>query len=187
MNSSTRSAAEGQMAPVKISHVVLRSPRYQEAIDWWKRFLGAHAQFESDFITFLTYDEEHHRLAIVNTPDAKARSDKAAGVDHFAFGYADLGQLVTTYERLKEQGVLPYWCINHGPTTSLYYKDPDGNQVEIQVENFPTLEECAAWFHTEAFRKNPIGIEFDADLLAKKFHDGTLVEELLKQGSVPAS
>jgi len=187
MKTSTSSADERQMAPVKISHVVLRSPRYREVIDWWKGFLGAHAQFESEFITFLTYDEEHHRLAIVNAPDAEDGSDNAAGVDHFAFGYADLKQLVTNYERLKKQGVLPYWCINHGPTTSLYYKDPDGNQVEVQVENFPTLEECAAWFHSEAFRKNPIGIEFDADLLAQKFHEGAPVKELLKQGSVPAA
>jgi len=184
---SPKQSNEPKTTPVKISHVVLKSSKYQKAIDWWKEFLGAYTQFESDFITFLTYDEEHHRLAIINAPNAKARSGDVAGVDHFAFGYADLEQFVATYERLKEQGVLPYWCINHGPTTSLYYKDPDGNQVEIQVENFPTLEECAEWFHSEAFRKNPIGVEFDADLLAKRFHEGTPIEELLKQGSVPAA
>jgi hypothetical protein len=37
---------------------------------------------------------------------------------------------------LTYQGIKPYWTtINHGPTTSCYYPDPDGNQpVEELVQ-----------------------------------------------------
>ena len=42
------------------------------------------------------------------------------------------------YLRLKKQGIVPHTCMNHGFTTSLYYLDPDGNEVEIQVDNFKT-------------------------------------------------
>ena len=52
--------------------------------------------------------------------------------------FADSATCLYTYARLKGDGIEPYWCINHGPTTSLYYKDPDGNQIELQVDNFPT-------------------------------------------------
>ena len=59
---------------------------------------------------FLTYDDEHHRLAFANlsvlTPDSVAseRRDNA-GVNHVAYTYANLGDLLGTYERLKQTGV----------------------------------------------------------------------------------
>lgn len=174
------------ISPTKLAHFVLRSAHYRESVQWWNNFLGARAQFESEFLTFLTYDEEHHRLAIVNAPNAKTASRDSVGFDHVAFSYASLEQLVLNYERLKKSEIKPYWCINHGPTTSLYYRDPDQNQAELQVNNFPTDEESSAFFHSDTFRKNPIGVEFDVEVLVKKFHAGTPVEELLKQGSAPA-
>lgn len=174
------------ISPIKLAHFVLRSAHYWESIRWWKNFLGAHAQFESDFLTFLTYDEEHHRIAIINAPEAKANSRNFAGFDHVAFSYANLEDLVATYQRLKRLTVKPFWCINHGPTTSIYYRDPDQNQAELQVNNFPTAEECSAFFHSDTFRKNPIGVEFDMDVLVEKFYAGSPTAELLKQGSAPA-
>jgi len=185
MTSTPDTSTGHPIPPVKFAHIVLRTPRYDESVQWWKDFLGAYAQFESDFLTFLTYDEEHHRLAIVNVPNASEGDKNAAGVDHFAFTHAGLEELLATYRRLKEEGVVPYWCINHGPTTSLYYRDPDKNQVELQVDNFPTAEECAEWFHSKAFRENPIGVEFDADVLVEKHLAGIPAAELLTQGSAP--
>src|SRR3546814_13906182 len=74
-------------------------------------------------IAFITYDEEHHRLAIGYVPDLRDRDQGVAGVDHFAFAFGSLGDLLANYIRLENIGILPYWCINHGPTTSLYYRD----------------------------------------------------------------
>jgi hypothetical protein len=33
------------------------------------KFLGAEASYENEILSFLTYDEEHHRVAIVKVPD----------------------------------------------------------------------------------------------------------------------
>ena len=44
--------------------------------------------------------------------------------------------LIENYAQLKEKGILPYWCIHHGVTMSMYYADPDGNQMELQVDSF---------------------------------------------------
>ena len=46
------------------------------------------------------------------------------------------------------------------PTVSMYYKDPDGNAVELQVDAYPTKELAAGFFDTDAFRQNPIGVPF---------------------------
>jgi catechol-2,3-dioxygenase len=115
-----------------------------------------------------------------DTPEAPQGS---VGVDHVAYTYGSLGDLLFTYRRLRERGVEPYWCINHGPTTSMYYRDPEGNQVELQVDNFPDVESLQGWFQTGAFAKNPLGVVFDPEKLLQKYLDGVPESELIQQGS----
>jgi hypothetical protein len=77
---------------------------------------------------------------------------------------------------------MPERTINHGPTTSMYYKDPDDNRVELQIDNFDTAEECNAYFYSEDFSSNPIGVLFDPEELAAKYHGGVAVADLKKRG-----
>ena len=107
-------------------------------LDWWLDFLEGSVRHGNDFISFLSYDDEHHRIAIVNMPDLEPRSPKSEGLEHFAFTYASIDDLFGQYERMKAKGISPYWTINHGMTLSAYYRDPDGNQVETQVDSFVT-------------------------------------------------
>jgi hypothetical protein len=88
--------------------------------------------------------------------------------------------LVGAHERLKAKGIVPVATINHGPTTSMYYSDPDGNRVELQIDNFESVEDLKGFFSSDAFEKNPIGVNFDADELARKFHEGVPEAELIK-------
>ncbi len=151
----------GIVSPLRLAHIVLRSSRFQEMLDWYKLLLNSRIVFESPEIAFLAYDEEHHRIAVINVPNLAEQPFGAAGVHHFAFTYANLPILLNNYERLKEHGVEPLWCTNHGPTTSMYYGDPDGNQVELQVDNYDTVEEAGEFFFSEQFATNPIGVDFD--------------------------
>ncbi|HCH57389.1 MAG TPA: hypothetical protein DEV64_09900 [Rhodospirillaceae bacterium] len=34
----------------------------------------------------------------------------------------------------------PQWTVNHGNSTSFYYCDPDGNEVETMLDNFSASE-----------------------------------------------
>ena len=151
----------GIVSPLRLAHIVLRSSRFQEMLDWYKLLLNSRIVFESPEIAFLAYDEEHHRIAVINVPNLADPPFGAAGVHHFAFTYANLPILLNNYERLKEHGVEPLWCTNHGPTTSMYYGDPDGNQVELQVDNYDTVEEAGEFFFSEQFATHPIGVDFD--------------------------
>lgn len=170
----TRAAA----SPAKLAHVVLRTRQYEPMVQWYKSVLAAEASFEvPGALSFLTYDDEHHRIAIALSPDAKERPPLAEGLEHIAFTYAGLGDLISTYERLRDLDIRPFWTINHGPTMSFYYRDPDDNQIELQVDNFETREEVNAFLATE-FPKNPIGVDFDADDLAQQFHAGVPESEL---------
>ena len=168
--------------PIRFAHVVFRTARFDEMRRWYETVLGAQVVMGNPMIAFLTYDDEHHRIALLHVPGAPDRSPDAAGVEHVAYTYASLADLVATYERLKAAGIAPYWTINHGPTTSMYYRDPDGNQVELQVDNFPTAAELDAWFRSGAFAKNPIGVEYDPDELVRKVHAGVPHAELIRRG-----
>jgi hypothetical protein len=163
----------GKIAPAKFAHVVLRtSPdRLGLLAGWYKTVLEGEAMFENEQLAFITYDSEHHRVAILGMPGVKPHVDGHAGLHHMAFTYANLGDLVHTYERLKGAGIAPQFCINHGPTTSMYYFDPDKNQVELQVDNVPETK-FAEYFASGEFTENPIGVRFDPDDLARRYHAG---------------
>jgi len=156
------------VSPDKLAHFVVRTNKYAAMVDWYKTVLNATAAFESEALAFLRYDDEHHRVALLNIPDLADQPAGIVGVHHVAFTYSSLTVLLENFERLAALGIDPVYTINHGPTTSLYYADPDGNQLEFQVENFATVEESGKFFFSEVFAVNPIGVEFDAaELLAR--------------------
>ena len=72
-------------------------------------------------------------------------------------------QLVHAYERIRDEGIVPKSCINHGFTTSLYYADPDGNEVELAMDNQEDVEAMNAWFARGGFDRNFVGVPFDPE------------------------
>ena len=94
-----------------------------------------------------------------------------------AFTYADFDSLIATYERLAAENITPIAPIHHGMTLSMYYADPDGNQVELQVDTM-TPDEAEAFMTSDVFAANPIGIEFDPADLAARRAGGESVESL---------
>jgi catechol-2,3-dioxygenase len=95
-----------------------------------------------------------------------------AGLEHIAFTYDTLDDLALTYEQRKAKGMLPVRCLNHGPTTSLYYADPDLNEIEVQVDNFETADEATQYMFSDAFNINPIGVPFDPEEFVKRVRSG---------------
>ena len=167
-----QSVAKAAISPARLAHVVLRSSQFDALVEWYKTVLCAKIAFSDGALAFLSYDEEHHRIAVLNIPGLQRQPDGMTGVHHMAFTYASLSDLVTTYERLDQLGIRPVTCINHGPTTSMYYADPDGNQVELQIDNYDTVEKAGEFFYSPAFAKNPIGVDFDPVDLAKRYYAG---------------
>jgi catechol-2,3-dioxygenase len=164
--------------PAYFAHFVVRTSQYAEMVRWYRIFLNADLVYNDEKLTFLTFDEEHHRLAIVNKPGLVPMTPGHAGIDHVAYSYSSFEGLFKQYEWLKKNDILPHMCINHGPTTSLYYKDPDGNQVENQVNNWPDPERSKAYFQSEAFAENPIGTFFDPDALSAEILGKTTVSQV---------
>ena len=179
-NLESGEASPERIRPIKLAHFVLRTARPKEMVDWYQKVLEADVVFRSPQIAFLTYDDEHHRIAIAHMPGLLDRPGFMACVEHIAFTYASLGDLAATYRRLSGLGIEPTWCINHGPTTSMYFTDPDGNHIELQVDNFPDAEQLAAFFRESDFAENPIGVDFDPGEFCDRVEAGESHEELVR-------
>jgi len=176
------------MPPTKLSHVVFQTNRKQAMQEWYCQVLEGHVAFEDAHLAFMTYDDEHHRVAFVDFGPLAPRDRSAdmavppsdpPGLHHVAFTFGSMGDLLANYTRLAARGIRPFRSINHGPTTSMYYTDPDGNRVELLVDNFPSVEEAQAWMRSPEFARNPIGVDFDPDEHVRKFDSGVAVSDLV--------
>lgn len=154
---------KGRLSPLKLEHAGIRTGQLQQMVAWYVVVLQADVSFNNEKIAFLTYDEQNHRLSILARPGTVPKPANSAGIEHLAFTYADIDELITTYKRLKALEILPVRSMDHGSSTSLYYADPDGNHVELKIDNFATMELQHAWLRTEAFAENPIGTPFDPE------------------------
>jgi len=178
--------------PLRFVHVLYRTRRFEEMIAWYKTVFGAKIQYQDPALAFLTYDQEHHRFAFANMdlidpggsgPDARG----AIGVDHVAYTCSSLADLFQRYADLKTEGIKPYWCIHHGITVSMYYGDPDGNQMEFQVDCFADNDDANAFMH-QAFSINPIGVEYEPEEWLAEVRSGRPMEDLLaRKKDLPVS
>jgi len=169
------------VSPALFAHFVLRTSNFDAMRSWYKTVLNARIVHDNGTLCFMTYDDEHHRLALVNVAGLQKPAADSWGLNHVAYSYRTMRDLLSTYVRLRDQGILPFRPINHGPTVSMYYHDPDGNGVELQVDAFSTKEAAAAYFDSDAFRENPIGVRFDPEQLLKAFEAGVPEEELMRR------
>lgn len=159
-------------------HIVLQTNRLAEMKDWYCTLLGAHMVFENELLCFLTYDQEHHRIALVAPGGLTERTPQTVGMHHAAYSFPSLENLLHRYGELAALGIEPLIPVQHGVTTSLYYQDPDGNMVEFQVDNFPTPDEATDYMQGPEYAADPIGPSFDARRMADALAAGADPAEL---------
>lgn len=169
-------------APSKFAHIVYRTHRYDEMIDWYTRAFEATIRYRDERFAFLSYDDEHHRMAFVNLgpppPTSPNPSNSVPGVHHVAYTWRNLGELLDTYKRLARLGIRPVSPVRHGMTLSLYYADPDGNGLEFQIDLL-NGGAAAAFMHGPVFARNPGGESFDPDALIERYESGKAVDDLI--------
>jgi catechol 2,3-dioxygenase-like lactoylglutathione lyase family enzyme len=167
--------------PAYLAHIVFLTNKMEAMRQWWRTVLGGAATMTGKQLEFITFDTEHHRVAIFQRDRLKEKMAEVdtAGMHHVAFTYASLADLVATYKRLKASGILPMRTIHHGFTVSNYYLDPDNNRIELQVNAFATNEKLNEWFATRGFNDNPIGVLFDFEELVARFEAGEDPEVLV--------
>jgi catechol-2,3-dioxygenase len=177
----------------RLAHIVYRTRKFEQMLAWYKEVFHARVQHQNPVMAFLTYDDEHHRLAFIDLTVAQPNGDESekqglVGVEHIAYTYPSLEDMFENYQRLKSKAILPYWCIHHGLTISIYYADPDCNQLEFQVDCFESAEESNAYICGPSFGVNPVGVEFDPeDWLSQVQAGASFSDFLVRQVHEPVS
>jgi catechol-2,3-dioxygenase len=162
-------------------HVNLKTTRLQEMIDWYHEVVGVEVVFQADIGAWLSNDGANHRLALTAAPGLTEDQDKDAhaGMHHTAFEYGSFAALNSSYLRLRALGIEPDICLDHGMTFSYYYKDPDGNHVELQCDAFGKWSGSKEWMRTSPeFAANPIGVFVDPARVAEEAAEGQSFDDI---------
>lgn len=178
-NSKTDATGSTELGPLQISEIILRTTRYEELKHWYQQLFGGLQPNveaeprktmisipEVDRLCFLRihmafpYTQVLGIFEVSHKPASRAIGN---GLDHMQFREHELENLFRRYEYLRDHGVLPRQTFNHGPSTSFYYADPDGNVVELSASNFEKETDYLAFFKSDAFKKNVEGNPVDAD------------------------
>ena len=166
-------------ASPKFAHVVFQTAQPQEMRDWYCTVLDGHVVYRDDALSFITFDEEHHRVALIHPPvPLKRRTPDTAAMHHVAYTFDSIDDLLARYVLLRDQGVLPTVCIAHGVTTSMYYRDPDGNMVEMQIDRFAEPDDATAYMKGPEYAADSVGPSFDPEALLAARSNGATAEQL---------
>ena len=176
------------MASPKLAHLILNTNNYEATKEWYLEVLEATIGVETSGHTacFLRIDDSHHRIGMFKVSETDgspamtspgSEDGVKARVNHFAFEYATLEELLETHERLAGSAIVPKACLNHGPTLSMYYEDPTKNNVELYFDTRYSEEQIAA-FYAGGDRYVLGAIPFDPAEVLKELRGGKPVAEL---------
>lgn len=180
--------------PNALVHVSLGTDEnFEEMCDFYMKFFNANPVNYRDKRTadgsggraaFISFDARDHRFAILERKGSSHAKGRA-GIAHIAFQYDSLADLAKLYRQVKSWGRSYFsHAINHGQSTSFYYNDPDGNEIETYIDNFDTPEECTEFKHWIQYRPgteyNMAAGAFDPDKMCERVDEG-LDEKFLRQ------
>src|ERR1700721_3306895 len=164
-----------------LHHYGLTTANLQTMVEWYATVLGMTVVFQTSSplgknasiqvsAAWVTNDDANHRIGLIAMPQLTQDAQKSSHVrlQHTAYEYDSLDQLLDTYIRLRDKEIKPSLSADHGPTTSMYYADPDGNSVELFADNFGDWEESGNFMRLSA--------EFATMPLGKYFAQETMVE-----------
>ena len=167
------------MSKPKFAHNVFQTANHEAMRDWYCTVLDAHVVYEDATLTFLTFDDEHHRVALLHPPvEFQAKTASIASLHHSAYTFDSIDALLERYTMLRDKGITPAVCIAHGVTTSMYYQDPDRNFVELQIDRFAEPDQATAYMNGAEYAADSVGPAFDPEELLAARRAGASVEEL---------
>jgi catechol-2,3-dioxygenase len=163
----------------KFAHVVLMTSQPEQMAEFYCTLLHGHIVHQGHGLCFMTFDDEHHRIALLTPPEPlEPKKPGTVGMHHTAYTFAGLDELLERYRELKAKGIEPHVPIQHGVITSLYYRDPDGNFAEMQVDNFATPDEATRYMEGPEYGDDPVGPSFRPQLMVDARRSGTSEREL---------
>ena len=121
-------------ARVRVGHVHLKVADLERSLVFYRDMLGFSVTIMlGGEAAFLAAGDYHHHVAL-NTWESRGGAAPSAGTTglyHVAFLYPTRASLAAALRRLQTAGVALTGANDHGGSEAIYFRDPDGNGVEL--------------------------------------------------------
>ena len=123
----------------RLGHVLLKVADVERSKAFYRDLLGFEVveQDPAHGGVFMSLGEHGHTLDLSPVDDpttAQQLAQNRLGVHHFAFQVDSYEALKDAYFTLQDHGVEVVRTIDHVSQKSIYFRDPDGNLLEIYYE-----------------------------------------------------
>ena len=121
-----------------IGHIVLKVRDLERSVPFYTEVLGMKEVSRNDRpMAFLIFRDNHHDIALVETgSDSPDAPESAPGLAHLALKVGTtMAELREAKRWLESHNVKIRRIRDHAVTKSIYFPDPDGNEIEVFVED----------------------------------------------------
>lgn len=128
-----------------LGHVVLKVRDLDRSLAFYKGVLGlplvARKMIRGSPMAFFSIAGNHHDLALMELGgDAPSPPERSPGLAHLAFKIGNgLDELRAARSHLQEHDIAIDAIVDHTVSQSLYFRDPDGNRIELYVDADSTI------------------------------------------------
>ena len=123
--------------PKYLGHVNIYVRNVERSHKWYEDVLGLHTyDYIPDRAAFMSADQEQsHEVALMQVgDDALLQQKRQVGLNHMAWMMHSLDDLKDAYRSLKDLNVPIEHISDHGISIGIYFRDPDGNGIEVSYE-----------------------------------------------------
>jgi catechol 2,3-dioxygenase len=120
----------------KLGHIVLKVRDVARSTGFYTRVLGLKIAYEDHAhgAVFLSFGTQHHDLALFQLATGETPAPTQPGLHHSAWQLGSFEELQAAHRELSELGVRVDSAVAHHVTRSIYFRDPDGNRVELYCD-----------------------------------------------------
>ncbi len=119
----------------ELGHIVLYVKDVNRSIAFYRDILGFRMITSAPHVALFSSGRTHHELLLIETGQDPAPGKSYNGLYHIGFKIGDtVEELRAALEELKEAGVTILGLTDHHVTKSMYILDPDGNELELYVD-----------------------------------------------------
>lgn len=127
----------------RVGHVVLNVRELAPAVAFYSGVLGLRevGRYMGKMVFFSATGENHHDLAVQEVGvDAPIAGENGVGLCHVALKIGtSLAALRAAKAHLQSHGIKIRRIENHRVSQSIYFADPDGNEIELYVDDDPQI------------------------------------------------
>lgn len=93
---------------------------------------GKAFKFPIDLVFLSSRPNAHHQLVLAT---GRPKDADYSVINQMSFEVASLDELREMNRRVKEASVTDFIGINHGNAWSIYFRDPEGNRIEVYLDS----------------------------------------------------